>query len=149
MPPTNQHETSNPTAVDHATTQLVWKMFCTMLLLQRAAAASSSATSPLLSLHPSALRFSFACTRSLAPGMGTVPLQTHQLIATWNRKRSQCTNQVCQLYTVGVAGAARAEVASNRYPQSLQQALAVCSVGEQLQYTHTGSFKAAPRSLAG
>jgi hypothetical protein len=64
------------------TPQLVWKMFCTMLLLQRVAAASSSATSPLLNRQPRAPRFSLACARSFAPGIGTVPLQMHQLIAT-------------------------------------------------------------------
>lgn len=72
--------------LDHA----VWKTFCTICPLQRAAAASSSLHSPSLSRQPSAPRLSSACARVLAPGIGIVggswrpvPWCMHQLMATW------------------------------------------------------------------
>mmetsp|Transcript_61168 Transcript_61168/g.117933 ORF Transcript_61168/g.117933 Transcript_61168/m.117933 type:complete len:212 (+) Transcript_61168:106-741(+) len=46
------------------------------------ATASSLATSCSVSLQPSAPALSTACARVRAPGIGTVPLQMHQLMAT-------------------------------------------------------------------
>mmetsp|Transcript_28722 Transcript_28722/g.73050 ORF Transcript_28722/g.73050 Transcript_28722/m.73050 type:complete len:284 (+) Transcript_28722:449-1300(+) len=48
----------------------------------RSDCASSSRTSPSLSRHPSAPAISPSCLGFLAPGMGSVPLQMHQLSAT-------------------------------------------------------------------
>eukprot|EP00958_Prasinococcus_capsulatus_P021274 scaffold2879_cov269-Prasinococcus_capsulatus_cf.AAC.8 len=45
-------------------------------------ASSSACTSAALRRHPIAPTFSCACRTLLAPGMGMVPLHTHQLMAT-------------------------------------------------------------------
>lgn len=50
-----------------------------------ALAASSRATSAASSLHESAPKLSLSCLRLRAPGMGIVPLATHQLMATCER----------------------------------------------------------------
>ena len=50
-----------------------------------ALAASSRATSAASSLHESAPKLSLSCLRLRAPGMGVVPLATHQLMATCER----------------------------------------------------------------
>ena len=59
----------------------VWNTFCTIALFSLPATASSSATSLSLSRHPSAPKFSSTWHRFLAPGIGTVPLRMHQLMA--------------------------------------------------------------------
>jgi hypothetical protein len=51
--------------------------------LSPAAVASRAAISSTPKRHPKAPKFSRACSRVLAPGMGTVPLQMHQLMATY------------------------------------------------------------------
>ena len=50
-----------------------------------ALAASSRATSAASSLHESAPKLSLSCLKLRAPGMGVVPLATHQLMATCER----------------------------------------------------------------
>ena len=62
--------------------QAVWKTFWTIFFGAAIAADSSSAISAELSLQPSAPRFSSTCLTVLTPGIGIVPLQMHQLMAT-------------------------------------------------------------------
>ena len=62
--------------------QAVWKTFWTIFFGAAIAAASSSAISAELSLQPSAPKFSSTCLTVLTPGIGIVPLQMHQLMAT-------------------------------------------------------------------
>ena len=62
--------------------QAVWKTFWTIFLGAAIAADSSSEISAELSLQPSAPKFSSTCLTVLTPGIGIVPLQMHQLMAT-------------------------------------------------------------------
>ena len=59
-------------------------MFSIIFLFNPAETTSNSTTAALLSFHPTEPIFSSACTRFLAPGIGTVPLLTAQFIATCN-----------------------------------------------------------------
>jgi len=52
----------------------VWNIFSIIFFDNPAEALSSSSTAALLNDHPTAPRFSSACTKLRAPGMGTVPL---------------------------------------------------------------------------
>lgn len=79
--------------------QAVWKMFCTMPFFMLCAATSSAASSLRLSRQPRAPRFSCACDKSFAPGMGTVPLQMHQLMDTCGgHSRTQRQSEGCWIY---------------------------------------------------
>merc|ERR1712127_365057 len=53
-------------------------MFSIIFFDTPAEATSNPSTAALLSDHPTAPRFSSACDKFLAPGMGTVPLQIAQ-----------------------------------------------------------------------
>lgn len=64
---------------------LVWKLFCIIFFGTPAAILSSSSISFWSSFQPSDPMFSWACLRFLAPGMGMVFLQMHQLIAICER----------------------------------------------------------------
>lgn len=68
------------TCIQHG--QAVWKTFWIIFLGAAIAADSSSEISAELSLQPSAPRFSWTCLTVLTPGIGTVPLHMHQLMAT-------------------------------------------------------------------
>ena len=71
----------------------VWKTFWIIGFSIFAAALSSSSTASCRNDHPVDPRFSLACSIVLAPGIGTVPLQIAQLMATcvWDLPYSAAT----------------------------------------------------------
>lgn len=60
-------------------------MFWIILWGDSSAAFSNCSNSPELSCQPRAPKFSSACFMDLTPGIGMVPLQMHQFIATWQK----------------------------------------------------------------
>lgn len=61
---------------------LVWKIFCIILWGDSRAPSSNRFSSSWVRRQPRAPKFSCACFNVLAPGMGMVPLEMHQFIAT-------------------------------------------------------------------
>ena len=69
--------------------QVVWKMFCIILLGADSAASSRAASSDADRRQPSEPMLSFACCIVFAPGIGMAPWQMHQLIATCDMDTNQ------------------------------------------------------------
>lgn len=85
---------STRTQLHFCDTDLVWKIFWIIFLGDSRAAYSNWSTSSEPNLQPSAPRFSSACLTVLIPGIGIVPLEMHQFMATCPNKMSLQSGEI-------------------------------------------------------